>query len=394
MVKGTKGKETNLAIYENVKNIVGKQFKPMFDLFEKELQEYGYSTYWKVLNAKNYGVPQNRERVYLIIIKKELDNGKFKFPEGFDNGLRLKDLLETKVDDKYYLSEAVQKRFKLTNATKNIIGTTKPDFRTIGQRDLVYNPEGVVATLVATDYKQPKQIAVKDNDVIRIGSVDLNGHDICKRVYSDEGISATIPTGSSGNTIPKVLRNVRTEYGKQIRKQYEAGSIDEQHKNMTQLEPRPDEISNTISTVLKDNLLLEPQVCEQRCDEGLRFFKDDCCGSQRTTDSCGDKRVIEPPSPELNVDYRIRKLTPLECFRLMGFNDSDLYILSDNKISNAQLYKMAGNSIVVDVLYHILLEIHSAMPYLLEDVKLSSFFSGIGAFEKALLKLKNKLSEV
>lgn len=92
----------NWGIYENVKNITGKRFKETFDLFISELEEYGYNVYWKVLNAKDYGVPQNRERVYVIIIKKELDNGKFVWPEPFDNGIRLKDLLEPEVEEKYY----------------------------------------------------------------------------------------------------------------------------------------------------------------------------------------------------------------------------------------------------------------------------------------------------
>ena len=72
-------------------------------MFLDELHEYGYNTYFKVLNAKDYGIPQNRERVYLIIILKEFDNGKFKFPEPFDNGLRLKDFLEEEVDEKFYI---------------------------------------------------------------------------------------------------------------------------------------------------------------------------------------------------------------------------------------------------------------------------------------------------
>lgn len=77
----------NFGMYENVKNIVGKQFKDTFKMFTDELDEYGYNVYWKVLNAKDYGIPQNRERVYLIFIKKELDNGKFTYPEPFDNGI-------------------------------------------------------------------------------------------------------------------------------------------------------------------------------------------------------------------------------------------------------------------------------------------------------------------
>lgn len=91
-------------IYENVKNIVGKQFKQTFDLFINELHEYGYNTYWKVLNAKDYGIPQNRERVYLIIILKEFDNGKFKFPEPFEDGKYLIDMLEDDADEKFYVN--------------------------------------------------------------------------------------------------------------------------------------------------------------------------------------------------------------------------------------------------------------------------------------------------
>ena len=90
-------------IYENVKNIVGKKFKETFQMFLDELHEYGYSTYFQVLNAKDFGIPQNRERVYLIIILKELDNGKFKFPTPFESSIRVKDILEDEVDEKYYI---------------------------------------------------------------------------------------------------------------------------------------------------------------------------------------------------------------------------------------------------------------------------------------------------
>lgn len=82
----------------------GARFKPTFDLFLKELDEYGYNVYWKVLNAVDYGVPQTRERVYCIIIRKDLDNGKFKFPDPFPLTKFLPDVLEPEVDKKYYLS--------------------------------------------------------------------------------------------------------------------------------------------------------------------------------------------------------------------------------------------------------------------------------------------------
>lgn len=91
-------------IYENVKNITGKRNKVAFDLFLQELKSYGYNTYWKVLNAKDYGVPQNRERVYVIYIDKNIDNGKFKCPEKIKLTDTLENYLEDIVDKKYYIS--------------------------------------------------------------------------------------------------------------------------------------------------------------------------------------------------------------------------------------------------------------------------------------------------
>ena len=83
-------------------------------------------------------------------------------------------------------------------------------------------------------------------------------------------------------------------------------------------------------------------------------------------------------------EYRIRKLTPKECWRLMGFSDEDFYKAKSAGVSDTQLYKQAGNSIVTRVLYSIYKEMYAAMSYLFEDLKLGSYFSGIGAFEKAL----------
>ncbi len=239
------GKKPKYLLMENVKNLVGKKFKADFDKWLEYLEGLGYTNYWKVLNAKHYGVPQNRERVFVVSILGEHEP--YKFPNPIPLETKVKDLLEDEVAEKYYLSEKVQERFKQQYAddgTRNIIGTTAPEFRTIGQRDLVYGQNAeTMGSLVATDYKQPKQIAV----------------------------------------------------------------------------------------------------CEQRCDEGLRFFKDEVCGTIRTINSGGDKRVIERP-------FKIRKLTPKECFRLMGLTDNDIEKIQATGVSDTQQYKMAGNSIVVDVL--------------------------------------------
>lgn len=149
-------------LLENVKNLVGKKFIDDFKTFVELMDEIGYNSYWKVLNAKECGIPQNRERVFCIWVRKDIDTGNYEFPIPFDNGLRLKDMLQPKeeIEDKYYLSQEVQDRLQITDETlsKNVIGTTKPEYRTIGQRDEVFNKEGTMGTLTATDYKQPKQI--------------------------------------------------------------------------------------------------------------------------------------------------------------------------------------------------------------------------------------------
>ena len=98
-------KKPRFAIYENVKNITGSRFRTTFDLFVKELEDYGYNVYWKVLNAKNYSIPQNRERVYCVIICRDLDNGKFQFPAPIPLKRALVDMLDDHVDERYYLSD-------------------------------------------------------------------------------------------------------------------------------------------------------------------------------------------------------------------------------------------------------------------------------------------------
>ena len=101
IIEATKPK---IAIAENVKNLTGKKFKEQFELVLKSLEEAGYSNYWKVLNAKDYGIPQNRERVFIISIRKDVDKG-YEFPEPFPLQLRLKDMLDDDVDEKFYLSD-------------------------------------------------------------------------------------------------------------------------------------------------------------------------------------------------------------------------------------------------------------------------------------------------
>lgn len=98
------GKPPKYLMFENVKNLISKKFMPEFDKLISCLNELGFNTYWEVINAKNCGVPQNRERVFAICIRKDIDTGKMTFPKPFDNGLRLKDMLDKNVDEKYYIN--------------------------------------------------------------------------------------------------------------------------------------------------------------------------------------------------------------------------------------------------------------------------------------------------
>lgn len=301
---------------ENVKNLVGKKFKPQFDQWVAWLDELGYNTYWKVLNAKDYGVPQNRERVFAISIRKDIDDGKFEFPQPFDNGVRLKDVLEDNVDEKYYLSKDIQNRLIITDETltKNIIDTTKPEYRSIGQRDLVYSENSIMGTLVATDYKQPKQI-LETNRCIQVGNLNYYNYDKMNRVYSKGGCSPALEIMQGGNRQPKIaepIAYVKEAIKKGYAEIYEGDSVNLEQPNS--------------------------KTRRGRVGKGC---------AQILTTSC-NQAVIEPEIKSL----RVRKLTPKECYKLMGFTDKQ-FDRSQAFSSDSQLYKQAGNSIVVDVLYYI-----------------------------------------
>lgn len=358
-------KKPNFAMYENVKNIVGKQFKPTFELFTEELNDYGYNTYWKVLNAKNYGIPQNRERVYLIIIKKDLDNGKFKYPEPFDNGVRLKDLLDTEVDEKFYISQDKAKRLITNLNNKNAVLYDSCQIKREGEarENNEYNPTLTSREDRGISNRQSEGTAVYENKVNQIGNiVDTGnwGNPQRGRIYSADGCSPALNCCGGGGLEPKIL---------QIPRGFNTGNIH-------------DECTTILSHSWECNNFVKEQVMI------LDDTKSETFGGGKLFGTCPTLRASRYGHKVINQDniFRIRKLTPKECFRLMGFDNDDVDN-AEKVVSNSQLYKQAGNSIVVDVLFYILVELYKAMPYLFDEIKLSSFFSGIGAFEKALDRL-------
>lgn len=194
-------------LMENVTQVHNKKNMEHFTQWINALEKLGYSNYWQDLNAKDYGIPQNRNRCFMVSL---LGDYTYEFPKPFELKLILKDMLEDNVDEKYYLSEMVQKRFVITDETlkKSIIGTTKPGFRTIGQRDLVYQDNGIMGTLTATDYKQPKQ-------VVRLGGVfdtEETTHQ-AGSIYDKEGLSPTLSTMQGGYRQPCILIKNNTKQG-------------------------------------------------------------------------------------------------------------------------------------------------------------------------------------
>lgn len=243
-----KEKKPKYMIAENVKNLLSKNFKVDFDRLIKELEEMGYNNYYRVLNAKDYGIPQNRERVFIVSIRNDIDKGSFEFPIPIELKSKVKDFLEDIVDEKYYWSEKAV-NFLLRREEQ-------------GYSSFVENSYARCFRASAS-YLEANLIRVKDGT--KKGYKEVNLED-------DVAINLAFP-------------NSATRRGR-VMKGY----------------------TPTLDT---------------NCSVGVF---DDC---------------------------RLRKLTPKECFRLMGFDDSDCDILKENMISDTQLYKLAGNSIVVNVLEEI-----------------------------------------
>ena len=157
-------KKPKIAIAENVKNLTSKKFQKEFDIVLTSLNEAGYNNYWKVLNAKDFGIPQNRERVFIVSIRKDIDNGMFEFPNGFELKLRLKDMLEDEVDEKYYLSDEMINKLVIKESfgdVKEIGYIKKSENGKKHQSNIVYDPDLISRTLQASDYKCPLLIKEK-----------------------------------------------------------------------------------------------------------------------------------------------------------------------------------------------------------------------------------------
>lgn len=357
-IEAVRRKKPKYIMIENVKALIQKKFIDDFYSIISELEEIGYNCYYPTkedkkgnktpicLNSKDFGIPQNRERIFVIAIRKDIDNNKFEFPVGRDYGVRLKDVLEDQVDEKYYLSDEIQKRFKLNGKSDNdrndinTIGTSAPECRTIGQRDITYGVNGVMSTLTATDYKQPKQILDIQNGAIR-GRYNSEGRIEQQLELRTDGVTNTLTTVEKDNVVVEDTSYVNRIGGcfDTEKSTHQAGSVyDNEYLSPTLDTMQGGYRQPCIKVIGK----LE---CEGWHDTETRVH--DCGGVSPTIETRNRGKYMD------GDNFKIRKLTPLECWRLQGFRDEMFHKAQELGISDSQLYKQAGNSITTNVLYYI-----------------------------------------
>lgn len=267
---------------ENVKGLLNHDKGNTFETILSALDELGYDVEWQVLNSKDFGVPQNRECVFII---------------GHLRGQRGRKIFPIGGEDE----KSSAKRLGI-----NILGNTKnPNGTAQGTRDIVHDPKGIVGTLTATDYKGPKQVAIP-NEIKKYGVLQPNFNQ-SGVVYETDGISPTIRTMQGGGLESKIRVREATKQG--YAEASVGDSVNLSHPNSKTRRGRVGEgIANTLVT--------------------------------------GDSQGVVMPN------FRIRKLTPKECWRLQGFPDW-AFDKAQEVNSNSQLYKQAGNSVTVNVIKEI-----------------------------------------
>lgn len=198
-------------------------------------------------------------------------------------------------------------------------------------------------------------------DVKVIGSFESK-FESTNRIYDEGWCSPTLSTMQGGNKEPKILqassiRMVRTEEGKALRKQYENHELQHGFNEYREPELRKDGVTNTLSTVPKDNYVcaaMRGRNPENPSDRTSGVHTEQCLeinqnGTSNTLTSVQKDNLVMQTNNCIDIQYRIRKLTPRECWRLMDFKDYD-FEKAQEVNSNTQLYKQAGNSIVKNVL--------------------------------------------
>lgn len=343
-VKGLLSDDGGRTFQEWVNLLGGKSVNGLPVLFPYE-ESVPYHLYWQVLNAKHHGVPQNRERVFLVGIRDDQDN-KFQFPREEHLIKRLKDVLESEVDSKYFLSKKMISGFLAHN---------KRHIEEKGQDGFNWKPKD--ENDIAACLRANAALAATDN-TLKVGVVNQDTQ--ASSVYSEDGVSQTMTAGTHGYAMGYIQVKSATAKGYE-----EATQGDSINFSVPNSETRRGRVGKGVAQTLDTACNQGVMVCSfGRSEEEKKRRKEHFKKTGKDSGSFKDKELIlknqdycdtllANPNPQkeglISENYKIRRLTPRECFRLMDFPDTFTW-----KVSDSQAYKQAGNSIVVNVLYKIL----------------------------------------
>jgi DNA (cytosine-5)-methyltransferase 1 len=336
-VKGLLSDDNGKTFNEWVNLLGGKSVNGLPVLFPYE-ESVPYHLYWKVLNAKDHGVPQNRERVFLIGIRDDKDNT-FRFPIEEHLTKRLKDVLEDSVDDKYFLSKKMLESLTFESKGNYEIANTNKG----GQKGIIQSENGeAISCLSATDYKQPKQILIHsatakgyeqatEGDSIALAHPGSN----TRPGRVGHGVAQTIDTSSTQGVISYTRDSKGNVVNRHIKQ--EANTIHTATGGG----------GNTDQFVIYNDKRLNETIAKNELPKGEPKAIDTY--NKKVQDNAPTLTEPHHNTTRLWDGFKIRRLTPRECFRLMDFPDSFTWTVSDS-----QAYKQAGNSIVVRVLEKII----------------------------------------
>ena len=289
-------------IMENVKNLVSKKFIGDFQRWIERLSEFGYTTFWKVLVASDYGIPQRRERVFAVSVRK--DRGGYEFPTPIPLEKKFRDFLQDEVEEKYFLRKEIFEYFERHSEECKEKGLGFR-FQPMARGDCE-----IAKTITTREGTRGYENFIQEKNCSQVGRLvgdKWKNRENISRVYDTDSLCPTVTAGGGGHHEIKIIVPEATKKGYTIA---ELGdSIDIAYINQNKRRARVDkERGHTITT-----------------------------------------------SPQIGTltEHGVRKLTPRECWRLMGFTDSD-FDKAQEVCRAPQLYKQARNSIVVQVLEGIL----------------------------------------
>ena len=258
-------------IWENVKNLLSKKHRHNFDNYLERMENMGYRNYYQVLNAKDYGIPQNRERVFTISIRTDIEK-EFRFPEKEELKLRLKDMLEEQVDEKYYLSDKGIKYVEKRDGGYTQIATE--------QTEIAHCP------ITAKGNDNWTGNFIKQTRLGGIYDTETKRHQ-AGSIWDKEGLAPTIETMQGGNRQPIIIANTETSF------QDSKVVVKTKNKRILKLAKRLPQDKGTYFMDIYNQKILKDETATLKA--GMDWQQGNIVSNE----------------------FRIRKLTPKECFRLM-----------------------------------------------------------------------------